>query len=95
MKIIKFFIDNDFKTITIASILSRMITELLYSFIDNLLYPILKVDINNDGKPDINNYINKTTSILNINFKFAKFIIDLIKFIVVLYIVYLIGSNIK
>ena len=95
MKIIKFFIDNDFKTITIATILSRMITELVYSFIDNLLYPIFKVDLNNDGKPDVNNYINKTTTIFNINFKFGKFIIDFAKFIIVLYVVYLIGSNIK
>ena len=87
-KILKFYSENSFKAAVIATVLSRLISDLLYSFIDNIIYPIFKIDLDNDGKPDINSYINNYINIFGIKIKFYKFLIEFLKFIFLLYIIY-------
>jgi hypothetical protein len=46
------------------------------------------MDLDNDGKADINSFKNKKIKILGINFKIGPFVIEILKFIPVLYILY-------
>ena len=91
---INFYKKNNINAAIIATVVSRLIGDLLYSFIDNILFPIIKIDINSDGKPDINSYINNHLNIFGMKFKFIKFLIELIKFFILLYIIYIITSKI-
>ena len=91
-KFIQFYSNNNFNNAVIATVLSRLIADLLYSFIDNIIYPLIKIDLNNDGKPDINSYVNSHVNIFGIKLKLSKFIIDIFKFLLLLYIIYLIMS---
>ena len=50
------------------------------------------LDLNNDGKPDINSYVNSHVNIFGIKLKLSKFITDIFKFLLLLYIIYLIMS---
>ena len=91
-KFIQFYSNNNFNNAVIATVLSRLIADLLYSFIDNIIYPLMKIDLNNDGKPDINNYVNSHINIFGIKFKISKFLVDSFKFLLLLYIIYFIMS---
>jgi len=83
-----FIKDNHIITTSIATIFSRLITDISYSFIDNILLPIINIDLNNDGKAEINSFKNKKILISGIAFKIGPFIIEIIKFICILYMLY-------
>lgn len=76
----------------IATVFSRMIADLSYSFIDNILLPIFKIDLNNDGKPDLNSFINTKLDIFGCKVKIGLFILEIIKFLSVLLILYYISK---
>lgn len=84
----KFYNDNNIKSAILATILSRLVSDTLYSFIDNLLLPIIKVDIDNNGKPDINSIINKNLVIFNIKIKLFRFLLELFKLFFIVFILF-------
>ena len=91
-KFVNFLSEYHFKSAIVATVLSRLISDLLYSLIDNIIYPIIRIDLNNDGKPDIKSYVNSSTNILGIKLKLSKFIVDFFKFIFLIFIIYLLIS---
>ena len=54
-----FIKDNQIIATAIATIFSRLIADVSYSFIDNILLPIINIDLDNDGKAEINSFKNK------------------------------------
>lgn len=87
-----FLKENQIVDTAIATIFSKLITDLSYSFIDNILLPIINIDVNNDGKADINDFKNKIININGINFKLGPFIIELIKFIIIMFILFILSK---
>ena len=83
-----FYNNNNIKSAILATIFSRLISDTLYSFIDNILLPIIKIDLNYDGKPEINSIINKNVVIFNIKIKLFKFLLELFKLIFIIYILF-------
>jgi len=83
-----FIKDNHIITTAVATIFSRIITDLSYCFIENILLPIIKIDYDNDGKADIDNLENKIIIFNGIKIKLGKFIIEIIKFLCITIILY-------
>tara|TARA_Y200000002_G_C22659295_1_gene654974 strand:+ start:181 stop:477 length:297 start_codon:yes stop_codon:yes gene_type:complete len=83
-----FIKDNHIITTTIVTIFSKLITDVSYSFIDNIILPIINIDLDNDGKADINSFKNKRINIFGVNLKIGLFTIEILKFIPVLFILY-------
>ena len=53
--------------------------------------PIINIDMNKDGNEDLKEKLeNLEVNLLNIKFKTGKFILSLIKFIIISFVVYLI-----
>ena len=87
-----FLKENHIIDTAIATIFSKLITDVSYSFIDNILLPIINIDINNDGKADINDFKNKIININGINLKLGPFVIELIKFISIMFMLFLLSK---
>lgn len=83
-----FIKDNHIITTAIATIFSRIITDVSYSFIENILLPIINIDLDDDGKADINSLKNKKISFSGVTLNIGPFIIEIIKFLCILYILY-------
>ena len=83
-----FIKDNQIIATTIATIFSRLIADVSYSFIDNILLPIINIDLDNDGNAEINSFKNKKFKMAGITFKIGPFVIEIIKFLCILYMLY-------
>ena len=79
--------NNIFPTF-VATIFSTYISELVISFTDNLIMPILNRDGDKDGKPDIKNIENYKLNLFRINFQIGKLIIIGIKVFIIFLIVF-------
>lgn len=84
-----FLNDNNILSVAIATILSNKIHDISESFVNNLILPIINRDANNDNNPDIKNVEDYTIKIYGIKFELGKFIIAMIKFLIITYIAYL------
>ena len=73
--------------ITIA-VLSSFVNQLVFSFINDIIMPIIDRDGNNDNMPDINKISNYTVKTNGITFKIGAFIVALIRFILLLFIIF-------
>lgn len=81
-----FFKNNNLTANIILTVLSTFITELILSFLENIITPI--IDINNDNKPDSQNLKELTIKTKKgQNIKIGSFIISFIKFLVVLLLI--------
>jgi len=87
-----FLKDNQIMATAIATIFSKIISDLSYSFIDNMLLPIINIDLDNDGKSDIDNFKNKIININGIHLKFGLFSIEIIKFTIILFILFILSK---
>jgi large-conductance mechanosensitive channel len=88
----KFLNNNNVVSTAIAAVLSERISDIMSVFVDNIIMPIINIDCNNDGVKDIKNLEDYEINVLNINFKIGKLIISLIKFFIVMYIIYIISN---
>ena len=85
----KKFLEKNKAFATASSIvIATQITVIASSFIDNIIIPIFNRDINNDGKPDIEKFENLILNIWGVKFKPGQFIIDILKFLLVIYIIF-------
>jgi hypothetical protein len=75
--------------ITIA-VVATFINQLVFSFINDIIMPIIDRDGNNDNEPDINKIANYVIKINGITFKIGAFILALIRFILVLFFIFII-----
>ena len=85
----KKFLEKNKAFATASSIvIATQITVIASSFIDNIILPIFNRDINNDGRPDLENFENIIINIWGIKLTPGKFIIDILKFLLVIYIIF-------
>ena len=73
---------------TIATVFSRIVSDLCYSFIENILMPLFKMDLNDDGKPDLNAIGNITIDLLGCKIKLGLFIMEIFKFVIMLFVLF-------
>ncbi len=72
--------------ITIA-VLSSFVNQLVFSFINDIIMPVIDRDGNNDNQPDINKIADYTVKTNGITFKIGAFIVALIRFILLVFII--------
>ena len=87
-----FLKENQIINTAIATIFSKIITDVSYSFIDNILLPIINIDIDSDGKSDIDNFKNKVIKIQGIHLKLGLFTIEIIKFTAILFMLFIMNK---
>jgi large-conductance mechanosensitive channel len=73
--------------ITIA-LLASFVNQLVFSFINDIIMPIIDRDGNNDNQPDINKIADFKIKTAGITFKVGAFILALIRFILLLFIIF-------
>jgi large-conductance mechanosensitive channel len=74
--------------ITIA-VLSSFVNQLVFSFINDIIMPVIDRDGNNDNQPDINKIADYKVKTGGITFKVGAFILSLIRFILLLFILFI------
>lgn len=85
------FLKNTILFAISIAVLSTFINELVFSFINDIVLPILDRDSNDDNEPDINKIRHMTVKTSGITFKVGSFIISLIRFIVLIFILFVIA----
>ena len=76
--------------ITIA-VLATFVNQLVVSFINDIIMPIIDRDGNNDNKPDINKIADYTIKTGGITFRIGAFILALIRFVLLLFMLFIIA----
>ena len=74
--------------ITIA-VLSSFVNQLVFSFINDIIMPIIDRDGDNNNEPDINRIANYTIKTGGITFRIGSFIIALIRFALLIFIIFI------
>ena len=88
----KEFLQKNKAFATAASIvIATQISSLASSFTENIIVPIFNRDLNKDGIKDLQNFEDLKIKLFGIEFQLGKFIIDIIKFFVILYVVFIIS----
>ena len=85
------FLKNTILFAISIAVLSTFINELVFSFINDIVLPILDRDSNDDNEPDINKIKTMTVKTSGITFRVGSFIISLIRFIVLIFILFIIA----
>lgn len=83
----QFFTASNIMITIIITVLSTYITELSTSLINDLIIPLF--DTNHNNELEVNKLKNYTITINNRIFKVGSFIISLIRFIIILVIIFL------
>ena len=73
-----------------VAVISAFVNELLFSFINDIIMPIVDRDKDGDNEPDINKLKHSTIKIKGITLKIGSFIVALIRFIVLISILFII-----
>ena len=93
---IKFLKKNNVFSLAVAAVLSAHVNKLTESFIDDIIMPIINIDINKDGNEDLKTKLeNIEFNIFHIKFKTGKFLLSIIKFIIISFIIYIISINLS
>ena len=74
--------------ITIA-VLSSFVNQLVFSFINDIIMPIIDRDGDNNNEPDINRIANYTIKMGGITFRIGSFILALIRFSLLIFIIFI------
>jgi large-conductance mechanosensitive channel len=74
--------------ITIA-VLSTFVNQLVLSFINDIIMPVIDRDGNDDNQPDINKIADYKIKAGGITFRIGAFILALIRFILLLFILFI------
>lgn len=90
VRFIKFLKENNIISTAIAAVLSDRINEVTNSLVNNLIMPIINRDGDNDGEKDIKKLEEKVITISGVRFQIGRFIMALIKFILVTYIIFIV-----
>lgn len=87
-----FLKNNNIYSIALATVISRYIYILSMGFIDHLIMPIINRDGNKDGIKDIKQLQDYILTIFGIHFELGAFIVLVIKFILIICIMYLLSK---
>lgn len=95
---LKFIGRNNIVRYALAAIISDRLNEITSGFVEHIVMPIINSDINNNGIRDIDEIKkleDKEIEIKGIRFKLGKVVFSIIKFIVVIFLIFIISSGIK
>ena len=92
---IDFLKENHIIATVIATIISTYITNLSVSFTNDILLPIINRDGDGDGEKDIDKYENYILKIYNINFRVGSFCVEIFKFMIITYLMFIISKLFK
>lgn len=85
-----FIKENNLVRASISLVVSTFVYDLLLSFGNNILLPLINFDINKNNKPDFKELKNIKITLLGKQLKIGAFMSSLIKFIVMTTIVFII-----
>jgi large-conductance mechanosensitive channel len=77
-----------FLGITIA-VIASFVNQLVFSFINDIIMPIIDRDGDNNNEPDINRIANYTIKTGGITFRIGSFIVALIRFALLIFIIFI------
>lgn len=92
---INFIKNNNIFSTAIAAILSEQISNILSTFFDGIVLPVIDKDCDGDGKGDIRSLENKFIIIGNIKFPIGQFLLALVKFLIITYILFIFAKMSK
>lgn len=92
---ISFFTNKDIITAAISAVISYGLRDVTESLINNLIMPIIDKDTDEDGKRDFKKIEETVITINKIKFSVGKLTIDILKFIILMYILFIIENVIK
>jgi large-conductance mechanosensitive channel len=92
---VNFISNNNLLATVLVTILSTNIIEIAQSFMENMIIPILNIDLNGDGIKDKQHIENYKIKLFGSEFKLGKFLISILKFALMTYIVYIISIIIE
>jgi len=78
-----------FLGITIA-VMASFVNQLVFSFINDIIMPVIDRDGNNDNQPDINKIADYQVKTGGITFRVGAFILALIRFVILIFILFII-----
>lgn len=78
-----FIESNDMYAVVIGTIFSQFITELFHSFTNDLIMPMLNLDINKNNVNDVTELKDIKIKFYNIEFKVGSFLISFVRFVIV------------
>jgi large-conductance mechanosensitive channel len=92
---LEFLSNNNVIATIIATMISQRITDVSNAIIDCLILPILNRDADGDGEADIKDIKEYELNLSGIKFKLGEFLIVILKFLIILFIVYQINKIMK
>lgn len=95
VRFLKFLEEHNIIATAIAAVLSDRINEITNSFVNYLVMPIINRDADNDGKRDIKNLEDRVFAFKGVRIQIGKFLLSIIKFIIITYIIFIISSSFK
>ena len=84
-----FLKNKNIEGLIVGSILSSRIDTISEDLLNYIILPILSIDRDNDGKADITVLEKMNINIYGITFEIGKFLISLIKFIIILLLLFI------
>lgn len=90
-----FLIENNVVQVAVATVISERVVELINTIIDGVIMPILNRDMDGDGVSDFKSFEEKEIHFFGMTFKVGKVITSIIKFIIVMYVMFLLSESMK
>jgi large-conductance mechanosensitive channel len=88
-----FIKSNDLYAVVIGTIFSQFLTELFHSFTNDLIMPMLNLDINKNNVNDVHELKDLKIKFFNIKFKVGSFLVSFVRFIIVVCILLMINRH--
>ncbi len=88
-RFIKFLDKYNIMGVAIAAVLSDRINEITSEFVNLIIMPVINRDGDSDGVSDSKKLEDRTLTVFGIQFRIGKFIMVIIKFIVITYIIFM------
>lgn len=95
VEFLNFLKNNNIAATIVATVLSSYITDLTSSFADDLILPILNLDIDGDGKSDINTLKKFQLKYKGVEIKIGNFMFTLLKVLVIFFVLFYINKVFK
>lgn len=95
VRFINFLGENNAMSVAIAALISDRINELMNDFFNYLILPIINADFDRNGEKDVKNLENMKFSIFNIKFELGKPILSILKFIIIMYLIFILSRLFK
>ena len=90
-----FLKENDVIKYTLYTIIAGQVSELVEVFTNDVIGPIIHIDSNKDGIEDIRTLSSVELKILGTRIKIGKLLMKFIKFVIVIYITFLLSQVIR